>query len=410
MPHFPPLSPKFGRIALDFYSACWSVWKFVMVRISAEILRLASSANEWMCASISGPFKYEKVVLRFIGFNSMEPLAASAFNLPKIQKVKITPFLHSWPQIFCNRPTSGPTRESTISGAEFLGQLIFHSFERSSRKHRRQTTFSPLPRTQVPRSYTPNPRRSQNVDTSWAQKNLQISPRSIPWSTPGPFGLITLTGELKGNSSPKFVHTTVHKAWVTTTYFRRQKQATWGQTLRSVYTFNTVEDFWCLYNNILTPSRLIMGTDFHLFKEGIEPKWEDAKCAKGGKWTYFFPKSKEPGSLDDCWLNLLLAMIGEQFCEPSEICGAVVSVRQKQHRVALWTKTASDEVDQMAIGRHFKTVLGLAENEKIGYMVHDDAIRLERRAKDRYTVWVWKHWLFGRLPASCVSLEIPRTF
>ena len=129
-----------------------------------------------------------------------------------------------------------------------------------------------------------------------------------------------------------------------------------------------------------------MGTDFHLFKAGIEPKWEDAKCAKGGKWTYFFPKSKEPGALDDCWLSLLLAMIGEQFCEPSEICGAVVSVRQKQHRVALWTKTASDEADQMAIGRHFKTVLGLADNEKIGYMVHDDAIRLERRAKDRYTV------------------------
>jgi translation initiation factor 4E len=102
----------------------------------------------------------------------------------------------------------------------------------------------------------------------------------------------------------------------------RQKQATWGQTLRSVYTFNTVEDFWCLYNNILAPSRLIMGTDFHLFKEGIEPKWEDATCAKGGKWTFFFPKSKEPAHLDDCWLNLLLAMIGEQFCEPSEICGA----------------------------------------------------------------------------------------
>ena len=57
----------------------------------------------------------------------------------------------------------------------------------------------------------------------------------------------------------------------------RQKQATWGQTLRSVYTFNTVEDFWCLYNNILTPSRLIMGTDFHLYKEGIEPTWEDDK-------------------------------------------------------------------------------------------------------------------------------------
>ena len=167
---------------------------------------------------------------------------------------------------------------------------------------------------------------------------------------------------------------------------RRQKQTTWGQTLRSVYTFNTVEDFWCLYNNILSPSKLIMGTDFHLFKEGIEPKWEDETCSKGGKWTYYVPKQTGGDELDNAWLNLLLSMIGEQFCESAEICGAVVSVRQKQHRVALWTKTASSEAEQVAIGRHFKDVLEIADGEKIGYMVHDDAIRLERRAKDRYTV------------------------
>ena len=52
----------------------------------------------------------------------------------------------------------------------------------------------------------------------------------------------------------------------------------------------------------------------------------------------------------------------------------------------MWTKTASNEADQIAIGRHLKSVLGMPENEKIGYMVHDDAIRLERKAKDRYTV------------------------
>jgi len=166
----------------------------------------------------------------------------------------------------------------------------------------------------------------------------------------------------------------------------RQKQTTWGQTLRSVYTFNTVEDFWCLYNNILSPSKLIMGTDFHLFKEGIEPKWEDDTCAKGGKWTYYVPKQTDADSLDESWLNLLLFMIGEQFSAPGEICGAVVSVRQKQHRIALWTKTASNEAEQVSVGRHFKSVLDIPETEKIGYMVHDDAIRLERRAKDRYTV------------------------
>ena len=29
-----------------------------------------------------------------------------------------------------------------------------------------------------------------------------------------------------------------------------------------------------LYNNIIPPSRLSPGSDLHLFREGIEPKWE----------------------------------------------------------------------------------------------------------------------------------------
>jgi translation initiation factor 4E len=165
-----------------------------------------------------------------------------------------------------------------------------------------------------------------------------------------------------------------------------RKQTTWGQTLRSVYTFDSIEDFWCLYNKILSPSKLIMGTDFHLFKEGIEPKWEDKNCANGGKWTYLFPKSRSVGDLDEYWLKLLLAMVGEQFSEPSEICGAVISIRQKQHRIALWTKTSSNEAHQLAVGRSFKAILGLPESDKINYMVHDDAIRLERKAKERYSV------------------------
>lgn len=90
--------------------------------------------------------------------------------------------------------------------------------------------------------------------------------------------------------------------------------------------------------------------------------------------------------LDENWLKLLLAMIGEQFSEPSEICGAVISVRQKQHRIALWTKTSSNEAHQLSVGRSFRSILGLPDNEKINYMVHDDAIRLERKAKERYSV------------------------
>eukprot|EP00899_Mesostigma_viride_P022592 jgi/Mesvir1/3517/Mv11993-RA.1 len=167
----------------------------------------------------------------------------------------------------------------------------------------------------------------------------------------------------------------------------RQKTANWGQTLRAVFTFGTVEDFWCLYNNIKQPSRLLTGTDFHVFKEGIEPKWEDPRCAQGGKWTA--PVTRGGTSkdlLNQYWLNLLLAMIGEQFTDGDEICGAVVSVRAKQDRLALWTKSASNETSQCNVGRQLKQFLDIPDNSRIGYLVHEDAMKMEKKARERYTV------------------------
>jgi translation initiation factor 4E len=45
-------------------------------------------------------------------------------------------------------------------------------------------------------------------------------------------------------------------------------------------------------------------------------------------------------------------MIGEQFEEGDEICGAVVSVRRSQDKIAIWTKTASNEAAQVGDGGH----------------------------------------------------------
>ena len=224
----------------------------------------------------------------------------------------------------------------------------------------------------------------------------------------------------------------------------------------------------------MAPSKLIHGTDFHLFKEGIEPKWEDPKCARGGKWTFTAPKTSNRGTLDSYWLNTvraacrvlrrtprrcaaprtrrtpppparddaprhcparhavaapaaraaapadnsrhanpkplcarafcawlhhpyptradvathaqLLALIGEQFPDPGEICGAVVNVRNKGDRISIWTRTGGNEAAQMAVGKCMKQVLDLNETTRLGYMLHDDAIKLDRKAKDRYTV------------------------
>lgn len=57
-----------------------------------------------------------------------------------------------------------------------------------------------------------------------------------------------------------------------------------------------------LYNNIKPPSWLQPGTDFHLFKEGIQPKWEDPSCENGGKWTILVPRGNKQ-ILDKFWLH-----------------------------------------------------------------------------------------------------------
>lgn len=165
-----------------------------------------------------------------------------------------------------------------------------------------------------------------------------------------------------------------------------QRQQTWGDSLKPVYTFDTVEDFWRLYNNIKPPSWLGAGTDFHLFKKGIQPKWEDPQCVGGGKWTIWVPRGggNSKQLLDKFWLHSLLACIGEQFSHSDEICGIVVNMRAKQDKVCLWTKTASNEAVQIGLGKQFKEFLEFDQN--CGYLAHHDAKTLDKKAKDRYSI------------------------
>jgi Eukaryotic initiation factor 4E len=56
---------------------------------------------------------------------------------------------------------------------------------------------------------------------------------------------------------------------------------------------------------VFKPSKLLANADFHLFKTGIEPKWEDPECANGGKWS--FTVSRKP-QLDTMWLETVFIL------------------------------------------------------------------------------------------------------
>ena len=59
-----------------------------------------------------------------------------------------------------------------------------------------------------------------------------------------------------------------------------------------------------VFNQLRMPSTFGPNVDFHLFKDGIEPKWEDAACANGGAWVIMLPKNTSARPvLDEYWLK-----------------------------------------------------------------------------------------------------------
>merc|ERR1712227_182165 len=138
-------------------------------------------------------------------------------------------------------------------------------------------------------------------------------------------------------------------------FFKNDKTKQWEENQREIITFNTVEDFWALYNHIELASRLAAGCDYSLFKEGVKPMWEDDRNKKGGRWLINLDKSQRSTSLDNFWLEVMLCLIGEAFDEHSRyVNGAVVSIRAKGDKIGMWLGDSNAGESILTVGKKFK--------------------------------------------------------
>ncbi|KAF9788331.1 translation initiation factor eIF4e [Thelephora terrestris] len=129
--------------------------------------------------------------------------------------------------------------------------------------------------------------------------------------------------------------------------------------------FDTVETFCRYFNWLKPPSKLEKNSNYHLFKKGIKPMWEDEANANGGKWV--LTMKNNPQLLDRCWNWLAMALVGEDLDEGDEICGAVVSLRSKVDRIQLWTRSKDDVEKINSIGKKMVKVLDVSEADSIGF-------------------------------------------
>ncbi|KAJ2006433.1 eukaryotic translation initiation factor 4E [Coemansia thaxteri] len=163
----------------------------------------------------------------------------------------------------------------------------------------------------------------------------------------------------------------LHSQW--TLWFdnplKRTNTSTWTANLKEIVTVGTVEEFWGVFNNVAIAFDIPNGSNYHLFRKGIRPMWEDPANTNGGKWGYQFQRSIGE-KVNEHWLHTLLACIGETFESSPDVCGAVFSNRKNCFRIAIWTRNASDEEACLNIGRHLKSVLGV--NHQLDFLPHSE--------------------------------------
>ncbi|KAF8761600.1 Eukaryotic translation initiation factor 4E [Rhizoctonia solani] len=170
----------------------------------------------------------------------------------------------------------------------------------------------------------------------------KLSTSSIPSTLHGPFGLISKHQGQNPPSDPSDL-SAPNPGGVPPT----PGALSWMDDIKRLIKFDSVEEFWGLYNNIIAPSKLPPKANYYLFKDDILPAWEDAANKDGG--------------------NGMLAAIGETF-DPALSKAADPNSTTPSNLLDHGYETEEAIKQRIEhIGRHFKTeVLGFHESAKIG--------------------------------------------
>ncbi|XP_025779605.1 eukaryotic translation initiation factor 4E type 1B [Puma concolor] len=146
-------------------------------------------------------------------------------------------------------------------------------------------------------------------------------------------------------------------------FFKNDRSRAWQDNLHLVTKFDTVEDFWA------------------------SPREEAGWCGGTIKDSGAVPVTEVEVSPSSFWPQLL-CLIGESFEEHSrEVCGAVINIRTKGDKIAVWTREAENQAGVLHIGRVYKERLGLSTKIVIGYQAHaDTATKSNSLAKNKFVV------------------------
>lgn len=138
-------------------------------------------------------------------------------------------------------------------------------------------------------------------------------------------------------------------------------RAEYVSSMKHIYEFGTVKSFWGLYNH-LNLGKMPVGANLRIFKNNIQPTWEDPKNREGGNWI-LVPRIQQ-GSRESVatvlYKELLLAMIGGDLDQL--VNGIVLSIKTKDTIIQLWCESNKS--------KHYNRVQAVASEVLNHYCKH----------------------------------------
>jgi translation initiation factor 4E len=112
-----------------------------------------------------------------------------------------------------------------------------------------------------------------------------------------------------------------------------------------IFEFNTINNFWKLYNNFDALGGLNK-KNFFLMKKGITPIWEDVHNRNGGICSFKIPITKSFG----LWNELSVFIIGQSLYNDknimTDINGISISSKNIWSIVKIWNKDSNNDISK----------------------------------------------------------------
>ena len=124
--------------------------------------------------------------------------------------------------------------------------------------------------------------------------------------------------------------------------------------VKKIAEFDTIEDFWAIFQHLRKPDSCKPGIEFQMFKDPVKPMWEDENNKNGGRISIKLRKDYTT----IIWEEMIFAIIGDVLPEniKYEINGIVVASRKDFNKLQIWFKNWSIEKNNI-IEKHIRDLL-----------------------------------------------------